>query len=226
MDRIARDEVPVHGVTEYLVDAHAVLVDGKPLRRSDCRRGEKAAKLHILLERIYRGVVIEDARYTLKQAVGHAVRFGVIKVLRRQCLGVGGHLVAVNGSNIDRSTCARGCRQRSGADDIDRGQLYGSLRGSAMQSERGYRHNHDADHRKRSYDLRHVPPRISVVVSSLKKSWWMRLGNDFQFCTGCFGNRGTHYFVARSWTAVRTSSGRFFASSFCRSCQHVLTTVL
>ena len=47
-----RDQVPVHGVAEGFVDAHAVLVDGNALRRALQRRGGKSAKAQILNEAV------------------------------------------------------------------------------------------------------------------------------------------------------------------------------
>src|SRR5262249_45622637 len=162
-DGILRDEVPIHGVADHFIDAHAVLIDRKALRRADRGRGHKAAKLHIRLERVAGGVVVENAWYALKQAVGHAVRPGVIKVLRRQRLGVGGNLVAIDTRNIDRPARAGGCRQGRGADDIDWWQLYGSLRRSTTRRERRYRNSRDDDHRKRISDVYHPEPRSDVL---------------------------------------------------------------
>jgi hypothetical protein len=61
VDRIARNEcesidgvlwnqIPIDDVTEDLVDAHPVLIDGNSLRRADDRRGAEAAVVEIELE--------------------------------------------------------------------------------------------------------------------------------------------------------------------------------
>src|SRR5207244_9280903 len=51
-DRRSRDQVPVHGIAEGLVDAHAVLVHRDPLRRAEQRRGGEAPVADIGLEGI------------------------------------------------------------------------------------------------------------------------------------------------------------------------------
>ena len=50
VDRVGRQEVPVDGVAEGLVDAHAVLIDGKPLRQAVDGRSLEAAILDAGLE--------------------------------------------------------------------------------------------------------------------------------------------------------------------------------
>ena len=62
VDGIGRQEVPVDGVAERLVDAHAVLIDGEALRQAVDRRSLKAAVLDAGLELVALQVVDHDRR--------------------------------------------------------------------------------------------------------------------------------------------------------------------
>src|SRR5262245_36258843 len=62
-DRPLRDQVPVHGVAEDFVDAHAVLIDRYALRRAKGWTSLEAAELDLGLKRIDRKISDEDARY-------------------------------------------------------------------------------------------------------------------------------------------------------------------
>src|SRR5271167_650241 len=50
IDSSLRDKVPIDDITEDLVDAHPILVDGKSLRRADHRRSSKATVIEIELK--------------------------------------------------------------------------------------------------------------------------------------------------------------------------------
>ena len=52
VDRHFRDKIPVDDVPIGLVDAHAILIDGNPLRGSGHRRGDEAAVVEVALERV------------------------------------------------------------------------------------------------------------------------------------------------------------------------------
>jgi hypothetical protein len=73
-DRHFRDEVPVDDVAIGLVDAHAVLVDRKSLRRSRHRRGDKTAVVDVALELIAGLIADENARKVLAQPFQEARR--------------------------------------------------------------------------------------------------------------------------------------------------------
>ena len=58
----SREEIPVDGVAERLVDADAVLIHDESLRQTEQRRRREAAELQVGLERIALGFVDVDAR--------------------------------------------------------------------------------------------------------------------------------------------------------------------
>ncbi len=85
-DRLRRDQIPVDRVAKRLVDAHAVLIDGEPLRRALLRRGVEAAILQFLRKRIAGDVVDEHAGDALLQRVGDVGRTRALDLLRRHRL--------------------------------------------------------------------------------------------------------------------------------------------
>ena len=70
VDRVLGNEVPVDGVAERLVDAHAVLIDGEADRRSGDRRRVEAAIADVWLEVVARYVADRDARRLTRQRFG------------------------------------------------------------------------------------------------------------------------------------------------------------
>ena len=50
VDRALRDQIPIDDITEDLVDANPVLVDGKPLRRTNDWRGRITSVVQIELK--------------------------------------------------------------------------------------------------------------------------------------------------------------------------------
>ena len=50
VDGALRDEIPIDHITEDLVDANAVLIDGEPLRRANDRRGRESSVVQIELK--------------------------------------------------------------------------------------------------------------------------------------------------------------------------------
>ncbi len=69
-----RHQVPVDGVAERLVDAHAVLIDREALRRALDRRGVEAAILDVRLKRAVLNVIDVDAGHALAERAGEAGR--------------------------------------------------------------------------------------------------------------------------------------------------------
>jgi hypothetical protein len=75
------DQVPVDGVAEGLVDAHAVLVDGQALRRARNGRSVKAAKFHVGLKGIAGHFADSDAWRLLGQGLHEAWRSRALDLL-------------------------------------------------------------------------------------------------------------------------------------------------
>ncbi len=67
--RGGRNQVPVDGVAECFVDAYAVLVNRKSLRRAGHGGCDEAAKLHVRLEWIAGNLVDDDARHVFLKRV-------------------------------------------------------------------------------------------------------------------------------------------------------------
>ena len=112
-DRRLRNQVPVDDIAERLVDAHAVLEHRQALRHTKQRRGGKAAKAHVWLERIALRGVDRDAGRILLQIFGQVALPLLGKILLRVHLHVGRH-VANRGAET--------WKQR-GADHFDRRQF-------------------------------------------------------------------------------------------------------
>jgi hypothetical protein len=77
-DGSGRDQVPVDGVAERFVDAHAVLVDRQPLGRAGDGRSDKPAELDVRLKWIAGRVADEDSRYLLLQRIRDVQRPGTL----------------------------------------------------------------------------------------------------------------------------------------------------
>jgi hypothetical protein len=159
-----RDEVPIDDIAEYLVDAHAVLINGEPLRRTDDRRGDVAAKIEVALE-LVAGLVAE--RHAGQRARHGAEKVGagrLTEIGAGQHLDVGRNLVLIDGAGLGRRRNGRrgsGCpacgdatarrtrtrammrrRHRRGGDDVDFGKSdawrenLGALRGNPLRRAR------------------------------------------------------------------------------------------
>ena len=70
VDRGFRNEVPVDGIAEGFIDADAIDVDGKPLRRAEQRRGGEAVVVDVDLEGIARALAGVDAAEVVVEVVG------------------------------------------------------------------------------------------------------------------------------------------------------------
>ena len=95
-DRGGRDQIPVDGVAERLVDAHAVLVDGEPLRRARNRRSDEAAKLHIGREGIAANFVDGDARHVFHQRIADVERARLLDLTGVDGVDARRHLVGID----------------------------------------------------------------------------------------------------------------------------------
>ncbi len=79
--RGGRNQIPVHGIAERLIDAHAVLINRKPLGGARYRRSNEAAKFHVRLKRIAGNFTDGDARHVLTQGVGDVQRPGLLDLI-------------------------------------------------------------------------------------------------------------------------------------------------
>jgi hypothetical protein len=108
-DGVARQQIPVHGIAEGLIEPHAVLVHGKTLRKAKQRRAREPAKLKIGLKRIRRRFVDVDAWNSEIHLLADGDPSGSLERVGRRCLNVAGNLVAIDAEPVDRSR----------ADDLD-----------------------------------------------------------------------------------------------------------
>ena len=123
-----RDQIPVDGVAEGFVDANALHVDGKPLRRALQRRGREAAIAQALEEAVTLDVGGDDAWNALLQRIEHVGRMDAREILRSHGLRHRRHLVAIK---------ADACHRR-GRDDLE-GRQRAGYRGSRGSNGRGSR---------------------------------------------------------------------------------------
>ena len=105
VDGLRGDEIPIDGVAESLVEADAVLIHGKPLRRSLDRRGDEAAKAQILREIIAVDIDGDGAGNLLLQCVRHAGGIGAGEILRRHGLHHARDIVGVFAAARQRRGC-------------------------------------------------------------------------------------------------------------------------
>ena len=118
-DRDRRDEIPVDGVAERLVDADAVHVDREALRRALQGRGREAAVAQVLEEAVALHVGRVHAGDALHQRFDHARRVRAVEVLGGQRLHHGRDLVTVEPD----------AGHRRGGDDRQRRRGDGNWRG-------------------------------------------------------------------------------------------------
>ena len=104
-DRVHRNQIPVDGVTEWLVGAHAVEIDRHALRQAEQRRDREAAKLHIGLERIVLGFVEVNARHRRREHVAKRCSRPPLEIGRADDLDVRRH---------DRGRNAKAMHRRDG----------------------------------------------------------------------------------------------------------------
>jgi hypothetical protein len=91
-DRAGRDQVPVDGVAEGLVDAHPVDEHRQPLRRAQRGRGREAPEVDVQLVRVAGGVVDVDAADAPVQRLRERGGAHRGECVAAQRLHVGGHL--------------------------------------------------------------------------------------------------------------------------------------
>ena len=109
-DGDGRDQVPVHGVAESLIQAHAVLIDGYPLRRPLQGRSRKAAKTDVLGEVVALRIGRADAGNALHQGVSDRERIQAREVTRAERLHRHRQLVGIDAGPLER-------RRRDDVDD-------------------------------------------------------------------------------------------------------------
>ena len=168
VDGVLRDEIPIDDVAENFVDAHAVLIDGEPLRRAEDRRRDEPTIVEVELELIAGLVAERDTGQAALQRVQQIRGFGVIEIGRRHGLDVGRHLVAVDragfrgcsgaderGRGRSRRRCRLRCRARRwyrrGPDDADFGErdrIWVRRRVRSLLCNCGARHHHDRNKRR------------------------------------------------------------------------------
>ena len=79
-DGDARDQVPAHDVAEWLVEPHAVHVDGETLRRAEERRCRIPAEVDVRLKRIALHLVDVHAAQAPVQEIGEVERAAFLDV--------------------------------------------------------------------------------------------------------------------------------------------------
>ncbi|MPN24114.1 hypothetical protein SDC9_171508 [bioreactor metagenome] len=120
------NQVPVHGIAEGFVDAHAVDVDRQSLRGAEQRRGGEAAVVEVGLVGVALDFVDRHGRRLALQLLGdvQALDFLQPAVIQRQDIG--------------RQVQARHpyAGQWRGADDLDGGGGHGLLRPGGREGRR------------------------------------------------------------------------------------------
>ncbi len=106
-DRGGRNQVPVDGVAERFVDAHAVLVHREPLRRAGDGGCDEAAKLHVGLEGIAGNFIDDDARHVFLQRIADVQRSRLLDLIGVDDVDAGRHLVGINASARYRAWSGR-----------------------------------------------------------------------------------------------------------------------
>ncbi len=125
LDRRFRDQVPVDGVAEHLIDAHAVQVHRHALRTAEQRRGGEAAELHVRLQRVVLRAVGRHAGQMAVHEVGQVQRLRavqrvvvdrlhVVRKLARGDLGAGDRRDADHADEVERGHVLRVRRRRLG----------------------------------------------------------------------------------------------------------------
>src|SRR5262249_43012987 len=100
-DRHLRNQVPVDGVAEGFIDANALHVDGKPLRRALQRRSRETAIAEIQGQFVALNVVGSDAGDALHERLDHVRRIVAREVRGGERLHHRRHLAAVNAETGD-----------------------------------------------------------------------------------------------------------------------------
>ena len=95
-DRGCRNQIPVDGVAERLVDAHTVLVNCQSLRCTGDRRRDKAAELDVRLKRVACGITEDDTRHVLLQRDSDVERVGPRDLPGTDRVDRGWHLIDIN----------------------------------------------------------------------------------------------------------------------------------
>jgi hypothetical protein len=94
--RRGRDQIPVDGIAERFVDAHAVLINRKSLRCAGHGRCDEAAKLHIWLKRIAGNLVDDDSRHVFLQSVRDVQRPGLLDLIGVDDIDSCRHLIGID----------------------------------------------------------------------------------------------------------------------------------
>src|SRR6202044_3346038 len=92
-DRRFRNQVPVDGVAEGLVQAHAVHIDRQALRRAEQGRGRESVVIDVQLKGIVGAFVDVDAAEVVVEIIGNAQGLLALQVRRVRGLHVRGDLV-------------------------------------------------------------------------------------------------------------------------------------
>ena len=91
-----RNQIPVDGVAERLIDAHAVLINRKPLRCAGHRRSNEAAKFYVRLEWVAGNFIDGNARHVLLQGIGDVQRPGLLDLIGVDDIDARRHLVGID----------------------------------------------------------------------------------------------------------------------------------
>ena len=91
-----RNQIPVDGIAECFIDAHAVLINRKPLRSARNRGSNEAAKIYARRKWIAGDFIDGDARHVVLQGIGDVQRIGSLDLIGVDDIDTRRHLVGID----------------------------------------------------------------------------------------------------------------------------------